>query len=314
MVRGCFVGSGSEGLQQPEVVQCIIDLTKKAAADIKIAYLGTATYDLEVPQKNQTGKFVEAGCQVQGVKLSREGNDDESMTKIVNEADVIIISGGNTLYAMDMWKHTKMDQLLKAAADRGAVLSGGSAGAICWFDGGHSDSADPDTYKAPMIKEYTSDVAPTDESTTLEEGQEAKPWKYIRVGCLSFLPGLVCPHADKVQSNGVLRVTDFNEMLLRHKGERGICIDHFAALVVDGDDYSVLSLPGRPGSVMENGDFSEARQGAAGCWVKDVSTTDGSTIVTSLVPNTGKISELMKQATEIIDDPNCDICRAENPI
>ena len=40
------------------------------------------------------------------------------------------------------------------AADRGAVIGGGSAGAICWFDGGHSDSFDPDTFKGAMLREF----------------------------------------------------------------------------------------------------------------------------------------------------------------
>ena len=54
MVRGCFVGSGSEGLQQPEIVSKIIELTKKAdPAEIKVAYVGTATYDLETPKTNR---------------------------------------------------------------------------------------------------------------------------------------------------------------------------------------------------------------------------------------------------------------------
>ena len=45
-------------------------------------------------------------------------------------------------------------------------------------------------------------------------------------------------------------------MMLRHSGERGIAIDHFAALVVEGENYSVLSISGKPGSVLE-GEFSE---------------------------------------------------------
>ena len=52
---------------------------------------------------------------------------------------------------MDRWKLLGIDQKLRQAMDRGAVLTRGSAGAICWFDGGHSDSADPDTWKAAML-------------------------------------------------------------------------------------------------------------------------------------------------------------------
>ena len=54
---------------------------------------------------------------------------------MVAGADVILVSGGNTLYAMDLWKAVGLVSLLQEAMERGAVLTGGSAGAICWFDG-----------------------------------------------------------------------------------------------------------------------------------------------------------------------------------
>jgi len=315
MVRGCFVGSGSEGLQQPEVCAQIISLTGKAPVDITICYLGTATYDIVQPKINQTGKLVAAGCKLTEIICGVD--TAEEMRQKVDAADVLIISGGNTLYAIDYWNKVGLSAMLKVAADKGTVLSGGSAGAICWFDAGHSDSADSDSYKVAMIREAEAAAASTagavkDESTALEEGQAAKPWEYIRVACLGFLPGLVCPHADKVQSNGVLRVTDFDKMLLRHRGERGLCIDHFAALVVDGEQYSVLSLPGRPGSVLESGQFSASREGVPGIWVKDV-TAEGS-IATRLVEPKGYLSELLKEATSKVEDPRCDPCRLENPL
>jgi dipeptidase E len=41
-------------------------------------------------------------------------------------------------------------------------------------------------------------------------------WEYVRVEALGILPGLVCPHFDKTQSNGVLRAADFDAMLKRY--------------------------------------------------------------------------------------------------
>ena len=41
--------------------------------------------------------------------------------------------------------------LLGAALERGTVMAGGSAGFIVWFDAGHSDSHDPDSYKNSML-------------------------------------------------------------------------------------------------------------------------------------------------------------------
>jgi dipeptidase E len=105
-------------------------------------------------------------------------------------------------------------------------MCGGSAGAICWFDGGHSDSMDPDTYF----------------QKSMESSSSSTDWKYIRVSGLGLLPGLLCVHADRTQSNGVPRLDDFVAMLHRHPQERGVALDHFAALVIDQDAYSVLSI------------------------------------------------------------------------
>ena len=55
------------------------------------------------------------------------------------------MSGGNTLFATDRWRRLGMDERIREAGARGAVLAGGSAGGISWFDGGQSDSMDPRT-------------------------------------------------------------------------------------------------------------------------------------------------------------------------
>ena len=88
-----------------------------------------------------------------------------------------------------------------------------------------------------------------------------------------FFPGLLVPHQDKVQSNGVLRAKDFDKMLLRHPGEQGICIDHWAALIMNGDGtYKVLSLKGKPGSLVKGNTpkLSEKQEGIPWVWIKNV--------------------------------------------
>jgi len=89
---------------------------------------------------------------------------------------------------------------------------------------------DPDTYKGKMLAAATAegDKGGDESSTAPSAGAAAKAWDYIRVEGLGFLPGLVCPHHDKTQSNGVLRASDFDEMLMRHSSELGIGIDHWA--------------------------------------------------------------------------------------
>ena len=86
-------------------------------------------------------------------------------------------------------------------------------------------------YREAMIAEYTAKEAEKKDESSEFTG-EKKPWSYVRVPCLGILDGLVCPHFDKTQSNGILRAHDFDTMMLRHPKELGICIDHFAAITI----------------------------------------------------------------------------------
>ena len=307
-IKGCFVGSGSDGLNDALVCETIIGQTGKAAP--VVLYLGTATYDLAGPRSRQTERFVAAGCTCTTIDLAGDTStwpSAEEMATLVGACDIIIVSGGNTLWAIDRFHTAGLTPLLRDAMGRGAVLAGGSAGAICWFDAGHSDSMDPDSYKAAMLG---AEDTGKDESGGAFAG-EAKPWEYVRVACLGFLPGLVCPHYDKVQSNGVLRATDFDGMMLDHAGETGIGIDHWAALLVDGADYAVLSLPGKPGSVLPDGTHSPEQAGVPGCW--ELHVVGEGVVERKVIPSKGKLSDLLKHATEIVPDERCDVSRRDNP-
>jgi dipeptidase E len=297
-------------------------------------------------------------CTAGTTATSRNDLDDdehdltEHARKVLDGADVVVVGGGNTLYAIDRWKSLGVDKLLEQAMDRGVVLTGGSAGAICWFDAGHSDSCDPSSFYTSMMRNFgpkattttTDGTGPADDDESLPPPDESelggdgdddlnnkgKDWKYIRVPCLGFLPGLCCPHHDRVQSNGVLRADDFDEMLLtRHSGELGIAIDHWAALVVDGgdDSYRVVSLDGKKGSVIYQNDekvgdsgnetstsvasFSRDANGVPGVWLKEVQ--DGK-VVQRILPPSGKLSNVLRRALYISrsDDDAIEECRRMN--
>jgi dipeptidase E len=309
-LKGVFVGSGSDGMANPKIADLILRefLAPQTLQEIHVVYLGTATYDIISFAKRQTDCFLQYPnvkvhfCNVVDSTLS------ENERSMLESAHVIVVGGGNTLFAMDRWKTVGLLPLLERARQRGCVLAGGSAGAICWFDAGHSDSMDPDTYKHAMLAKF-SDAKDSvgDESTAL--GSEKKEWKYNRVPGLGYLPGLVCPHFDRTQSNGVLREKDFDQMLLsRHSGELGIGIDHWAALVVDGDSYRVISLDKR----------TDSDEGA-GVWIKQVVVHEGegtndTTILTQRCPDHGKLSELLRLPNEIRPDEEAVTqCRQENP-
>jgi dipeptidase E len=77
--------------------------------------------------------------------------------------DVILVTGGNTANALAVWRSHGFDEILRAAWLEGILLTGWSAGMICWFERGVTDSFGPEL--APME-------------------------------CLGFLPGSACPHYD----------------------------------------------------------------------------------------------------------------------
>jgi dipeptidase E len=190
---------------------------------------------------------------------------------------------------------------MSEALARGVVHAGGSAGGIVWFDGGHSDSMDPDTYKNPPGRMLNPACTP----------EQMSNWAYIRVPGLSLLPGLFCPHYDKVQSNGVLRATDFTSMLQQHAGETGIAVDDFAALVVDGVSYSIVSTPGYPGS-NRNGTFTSDRSGIPAVWKLNIDTTTGQ-LERTLVEGTGLVQDLLTPARYIVQSSMLPVAMSQNP-
>jgi dipeptidase E len=328
------------------IAEVILDLAAKPPANnvnindvtvnINVLYLGTATYDLPQFGSRQTQCFVDRGCQVESLQLVDTAEivveagtqaptlalTPKHIQETIDKADVIVVGGGNTLFAMDRWQTLGILPHLRQAMHRGAILTGGSAGAICWFDGGHSDSMDPDSYKGSMLERFgtassSSSTTINDESSAAPtDAEPAKDWHYMRVPGLGFLPGLMCPHHDRVQSNGVLRAKDFDQMLLKHSGELGIGIDHWAALVVEGDSYRVVSLDGKPGSVLtseQHGEatFSPEAKGVPGIWIKEVRNGQ---VHATLCPREGKLSELLKVASEIVEDEDAlKQCRQANP-
>ena len=115
--------------------------------------------------------------------------------------------------------------------------------------------------------------------------------------------------------NGVLRADDFDRLLLESPGELGIGIDHWAALVVDGEDYHVMSLEDKEGSVKNGIEFVTDGSGKPGIWIKEVTTIDGKDVVTKRIcPKQGKVKELLRKATKVVNNEAAlRQCRADNP-
>src|SRR2546423_1981489 len=84
--------------------------------------------------------------------------------EVLLSMDGIVASGGNTLNQQAIWKAQGIDVVLRQAWDRGIVLGGASAGSLCWFEEGTTDS---------------------------------RPKELTIVQGLGFIKGSHCPHYDK---------------------------------------------------------------------------------------------------------------------
>lgn len=156
------------------------------------------------------GEFLE--CKIDVLFLIKERPSKKQIIKKIQWADIIYVGGGNTLLMMRLWRRLGVDKLLRSAYNKGTVLCGASAGSICWFDSGHSDSM---SYYNP------------------------KKWKYINVKGLGLIKGIHCPHYNG-RTLGIPRRRNFAQMISKIGG-MGIAIDNNCAIeFIDGRFFKVV--------------------------------------------------------------------------
>jgi dipeptidase E len=106
--------------------------------DPKILFIPTATGDLpQVIQRFYT-IFTPKRCRPSHLALILEPPED--LEALIMAQDIIYVSGGNTAVMLAAWRLHGLDKALEKAYAAGKVFCGGSAGAICWYEGGTTDS------------------------------------------------------------------------------------------------------------------------------------------------------------------------------
>ena len=116
-----------------------IKLTNKTNPNV--LFIGTASLDAEGYIKAITNAFNILKCEVKALRLCFKDYDDKEIDNLFSWADIIYVGGGDTISMMQIWKQHGLDEKLKDIYEEdSAVLTGISAGAICWFNCGHSDS------------------------------------------------------------------------------------------------------------------------------------------------------------------------------
>ena len=117
----------------------LVALAGKERANL--LFVGTASHDDEAYIAAIHREFERFGCAVRELCLTTERNTEHEVDELLNQADILYVGGGDTAFMLDIWKRHGLDHKLKDIYLKDqAVLSGISAGAMCWFNCGHSDS------------------------------------------------------------------------------------------------------------------------------------------------------------------------------
>ena len=156
------MGGGGFSMEpdNPLLDDFILGLTGKPRP--KVCFVPTATGDHEGYVQKFYDAFPAERAETSHLALFHRTVQD--LREFVLAQDVIYVGGGNTVSLLAVWRAHGLDAVLREAWEAGVVLCGVSAGALCWFEGGTTDS-------------FGDGLAP------LNDG-------------LGFLPGSCCPHYD----------------------------------------------------------------------------------------------------------------------
>ncbi len=172
----------------------------------KVCFIPTASGD----QTNYIERFYKAfttlSCQPSHLSLFDPEFID--LERYILEQDVIYVGGGNTRNMLILWKEWGLDNVLKKAYEKGVILSGLSAGSICWFEEGLTDPLN-----APLYK----------------------------LDCLGFLKGSNCPHYDGENK----RKPSYHQLILDGNIKEGYAVDDGVALHFINETLS-SSVSSRP--------------------------------------------------------------------
>lgn len=198
----------------------LAEQAKKAAGDRRACglFIPTASHDC-MPYYNTFHKVYTGLFDIKtdvALTVGREV-DREKMRAKFERADFLYVGGGDTVFMLENWKESGLLDFIREAYDRGTLVAGLSAGAICWFEEMYSDS--------------------------VVEGE------YAMYPGLGWIKGKISPHYNE-------RMLDFDEIVLYNR-LRAWGIENGAALEFhDGEparkigDGKVYDLDGTDGSLV----------------------------------------------------------------
>lgn len=207
----CIGGGELKTKETLKIDGYIAQLAKEHAGD-KRAYglfIPTASHD-SMPYFNSFRKTYTSVYDIKAdVALTVYGEMNmEKIAEKFQKADFIYVGGGDTVFMLEHWKKSGMLELIRDAYDRGVILCGLSAGAICWFETMYSDSA--------QIR---------------GEGE------YALYPGLNWFKGIISPHYGA-------RMLDFDEIILYNNKDAVGLEDNSAIEIINGEVVRSLSCGG----------------------------------------------------------------------
>jgi dipeptidase E len=135
-------------------------LSQARKSNPSVCFIPTATGDAATYIAKFYAAFSKHRCRLTHLPLFER---TPKLRDLLMAQDLVYVGGGNTKSMLAVWRDWRLPKILREAWNAGTVLSGISAGAICWFDAGVTDS-------------WAGNLAP--------------------LPCLGWLPGACCPHYD----------------------------------------------------------------------------------------------------------------------
>lgn len=165
----------------------------------KVCFVGTASGDSQDYIDRFYAAYNTLPCEPTHLALYRAPTAD--LASFVLAQDIVYVGGGNTKNLLALWREWGLDRIMRAAWRRGIILAGISAGSICWFDYGTTDSIPGDLTVLP---------------------------------CLGFLPGSNCPHYD----GEAARRPSFHRFVATGAMPAGYAADDGVALHFTGEELT----------------------------------------------------------------------------
>ncbi len=162
----------------------------------RVAFVPTASGEPDHYLSSFYAAFLKLGCRPSVLTFFKRTPE---LRSFLLDQDVIYVGGGNTKTLLAVWRDWGVAEILREAWESGVALTGVSAGAICWFEQGLTDS-------------FSDELRPLD--------------------CLGFLPGSCCPHYD----GEAQRRPSYHKLLASGEINAGVAIEDWTGVHFIGSE------------------------------------------------------------------------------